>query len=69
MLFGLVVLCSCGLTSEDRASKNVDAGNIPFDKATHFEYRKHQYIKFSEGWMKYQRAGVVHDPDCKYCHE
>ena len=42
-------------------------GIIPFDNATHFKYKNHQYIKFVEGSGQYKISGVVHDPDCKYC--
>lgn len=36
-----------------------------FNNAKTFVYKKHFYITFYSG----QRAGVVHDPDCKYCLE
>ena len=41
---------------------------IPFNEVTHFEYHRHEYIKFYEAFGNASNAGVVHDPDCKYCN-
>lgn len=67
VLSGLMLLCSCGPTYESKAMRSVPDGIIPFDGATHFKYKNHQYIKFVEGFGQYKISGVVHDPDCKYC--
>lgn len=65
---GLLFSCS-GPTSELEATRNTKDGLIPFNTATHFNYKNHQYIKFTEGIDRSRVAGVVHDPDCKYCKD
>lgn len=65
---GLLFSCS-GPTSELEATRNTKDGLIPFSTATHFNYKNHQYIKFTEGIDRSRVEGVVHDPDCKYCKD
>lgn len=68
-LLSLVLLCSCGQPhSEIEAERVLMEGMIPFSDAIHFEYHKHEYIKFYEVAGNSTNAGVVHDPDCKYCN-
>lgn len=68
ILFLLVVvsLYSCEYNTSVGISPE---GSVPFDFITHFEYKNHQYIKFSSSQSSSATGGVVHDPDCKYCNK
>lgn len=54
-----IIFGSCTTTQEEKnkiISSNKDV--------TEFEYKGHQYIRFSWGRGRYASAGVVHNPDC-----
>ena len=58
-------LASCE-TDGTRIYDYRDKENLPVKyKITHFEYKGHDYIFFSDGIGDYAVAGVVHDPDCE----
>lgn len=48
----------------EQAKRNVEIEASPWEEATHYEYKGHQYIQFHTSSGKYSRAAAVHDPDC-----
>ena len=62
------VSCTHG-GNPNRMGNHFTNENIPWEYVTEFNYKGHDYIKFSEGFEYKGYAGVVHNPECKKCLE
>ena len=60
---------SCTHDNPNRMGNHSTNENIPWEYVTEFNYKGHDYIKFSEGFEYKGYAGVVHNPECKKCLE
>ena len=62
MCLSVSVLSSCGKPQATTRESNVDR---IFDDIDFFEFRGHQYVRFSKGYGQSRAFGIVHSPDCK----
>lgn len=79
ILLKILILFSCifGLTncSEPKYKNNsvsVNNGilqNAKFNIIKEFSYKNHEYIMFVTDGNYSATAGIVHNPECKICHE
>ena len=70
LLLLIFLLTSCyEFAKEQEATKIMYEGKIPFTEAIHFEYQKHEYIKFYQANGSATNSGVVHNANCKYCKD
>lgn len=68
MLSVAMLLCLCACEKQSPTIRQVDKiDNVPITDVYEFEYKNHEYIMFYNYVNYNSAAGIVHNPECKYC--
>ncbi len=68
IIFGLTNCSEPEYRDTNVQSQNGINNNAKFDYINEFTYKNHDYIMFKTGGMNSATAGIVHNPECKYCN-
>ena len=69
IIFGALITNSCTETVIQYGSTKTKnfANHAKFESIKEFTYKNHDYIMFETSGLDSRTAGVVHNPECKYC--